>query len=184
MSASKSSDAAAVLQHPVRLRIIQQLGGRELTTTQLRQTLPDVAQATLYRHVAALIESDLVAVTDERRVRGAVERTLAIGDRMATVDRAELREMSGAQLRTSFLNFLAGVAAEFDRAVESADERSRDLLGFTQVPLYVDESDLETIQTALADLLRPYLGDSEVGGGKTRVNLTTVLLPDPSDPSA
>lgn len=184
MSVPKSSEVAAVLQHPVRLRIIQQLGGRELTTTQLRQALPEVAQATLYRHVAALIDADLVVVTDERRVRGAVERTLAIGDRMATVDRTELRAMSAAQLRTSFLNFLAEVAAEFDRTVGSDDQRSRDLLGFTRVPLYVNESDLETIQTQLADLLQPYLSEAEAGEGKSRVNLTTVLLPDLSDPSA
>ena len=41
------SSIADVVMHPVRLRIIQQLGGRSLTTAQLRAALPDVTQATL-----------------------------------------------------------------------------------------------------------------------------------------
>ena len=95
-----------VITHPVRLRIIQQVGGRRLTTAQLREALPEVTQATLYRHVGALLEAGFLAVVDERRVRGAVERTLALGDQMAHVDRDGLRAMDAAQLRAAFLAFL------------------------------------------------------------------------------
>lgn len=45
------SDVARLIGHPVRLRVIIALGGRTLTTKQLAEALPDVAQATLYRHV-------------------------------------------------------------------------------------------------------------------------------------
>ena len=95
------SSIADVVMHPVRLRIIQQLGGRSLTTAQLRAALPDVTQATLYRHVATLVDSGILSVVEERKVRGAVERTLALGDRMAHVDQTELRAMSDAQLRSA-----------------------------------------------------------------------------------
>ena len=71
---------AEVVLHPVRLRIVQKLGGRELTTGALRKELPDITQATLYRHVSALIDAEIVTVVDERRVRGTIERTLALGD--------------------------------------------------------------------------------------------------------
>src|SRR6478735_717519 len=106
---------ADVVLHPVRLRIVQQLGGRSLTTAQLRAALPDVTQATLYRHVATLVDAGILTVVEERRVRGAVERTLALGDRMAHVDREELRRVDASQLRTAFLTFLGEVAADFDR---------------------------------------------------------------------
>ena len=96
------SSIADVVMHPVRLRIIQQLGGRSLTTAQLRAALPDVTQATLYRHVATLVDAGILSIVEERRVRGAVERTLALGDRMAHVDQAGLRAMSDAQLRSAF----------------------------------------------------------------------------------
>lgn len=174
------SSIADVVMHPVRLRIIQQLGGRSLTTAQLRAALPDVTQATLYRHVATLVDSGILSVVEERKVRGAVERTLALGDRMAHVDQAELRAMSAAQLRSAFLAFLGDVSVDFDRFVDDDDPVLRDFVGFGRVPLYVDAADLATIQASLSELLAPYL--TERGGGQRRVSLATVLIPESEPP--
>lgn len=165
-----------VITHPVRLRIIQQVGGRRLTTAQLREALPEVTQATLYRHVGALLEAGFLAVVDERRVRGAVERTLALGDQMAHVDQDGLRAMDAAQLRAAFLAFLGDLAADFDRVVEGDDPALRGMMGFGRGPVYVDEEDLARIQEGFAELLAPYLEDR--GEGKRRVGLATVLLPE------
>lgn len=174
------SSIADVVMHPVRLRIIQQLGGRSLTTAQLRAALPDVTQATLYRHVATLVDSGILSVVEERKVRGAVERTLALGDRMAHVDQAELRAMSAAQLRSAFLAFLGDVSVDFDRFVDDDDPVLRDFVGFGRVPLYVDAADLAAIQASLSELLAPYL--TERGGGQRRVSLATVLIPESEPP--
>ncbi|MFE6997479.1 helix-turn-helix domain-containing protein [Microbacterium sp. NPDC057659] len=170
----EESSIAHVVLHPVRLRIVQQLGGRSLTTAELRAALPDVTQATLYRHVATLIDTGILTVVEERRVRGAVERTLALGERMAHVDRDELRRLDASQLRTAFLTFLGEVAADFDRFL-AGDPGLRDLSGFGRTPLYVDEDDLATIQKGLGELLSPYLGARE---DRSRVMLSTVLTPD------
>ncbi|MDF2994220.1 MAG: ArsR family transcriptional regulator [Microbacterium sp.] len=179
---SSTRPIADVILHPVRLRIIQQFGGRQLTTAELRRALPDVTQATLYRHVAALIEAEILTVVDERRARGAVERTLALGDRMAHVDHAELQTMDAAQLRAAFLSFLGEVGAGFDRFLAGADPDMRDFLGFGQSPLYVAPTDLAAIQAGLMELLAPY---REVGrAGARRVDLATILIPhaDPVGP--
>ncbi|MGH1561558.1 helix-turn-helix domain-containing protein [Mumia sp. DW29H23] len=166
---------ADVVMHPVRLRIVQELGGRELTTAQLREALSDVSQATLYRHVATLVDAGIVAVVGERRVRGAVERTLALGDRLAHVDQVELRAMSDAQLRDAFLAFLGDVSASFDRAVRGGDASVRDFLGFGVAPLYVTGDDLAVLQESLDELLAPFRVSRE--GGR-RVSLATILIPD------
>ncbi|GGF34631.1 transcriptional regulator [Microbacterium sorbitolivorans] len=168
---------AEVVLHPVRLRIIQQLGGRNRTTAQLREALPDIPQATLYRHVAALLDARVVAVVDERRSRGAIERTLALGDRMASIDHAELSAMSSAQLSTAFLTFLGDVTGDFDRFLSADSREARELVGFARTPLYVNTEDLATIQAGLAELLTPYLTERQ--DGQQRVNLATILLPDP-----
>ncbi|GAA5205216.1 helix-turn-helix domain-containing protein [Microbacterium kyungheense] len=170
---------ADVVLHPVRLRIVQQLGGRSLTTAQLRAALPDVTQATLYRHVATLVDAGILTVVEERRVRGAVERTLALGDRMAHVDREELRRVDASQLRTAFLTFLGEVAADFDRFV-AGDPGLRDYSGFARTALYVDAEDLARIQAGLAELLSPFFAPR---GERRRVMLATVLTPD-TDPAA
>ena len=177
------SSIADVVMHPVRLRIIQQLGGRSLTTAQLRAALPDVTQATLYRHVATLVDAGILSVVEERRVRGAVERTLALGERMAHVDQTELRAMSDAQLRSAFLAFLGDLSADFDRFVDSEDATLRDFVGFGRVPLYVDATDLAAIQAGLSELLAPYLSQAD-GEGRRRVSLATVLVPEAALPSS
>ena len=175
------SSIADVVMHPVRLRIIQQLGGRSLTTAQLRAALPDVTQATLYRHVATLVDFGILSVVEERKVRGAVERTLALGERMAHVDQTELRAMSDAQLRSAFLAFLGDLSADFDRFVDSEDATLRDFVGFGRVPLYVDATDLAALQAGLSELLAPYLSETR-DAGRRRVSLATVLVPEPELP--
>jgi DNA-binding transcriptional ArsR family regulator len=167
---------ADVVMHPVRLRIIQQLGGRELTTAALREALPEVTPATLYRHVAALIEGGIVAVVGERKVRGAIERTLALGERVAQVDRDELQAMSEAQLRDAVLTVLGHVAEDFDRFLAAGDAGLRDLFGVAQTMLYVNTDDLAQLQAGLVELLAPY---REEQPGRRRVTLTTALIPDP-----
>ncbi|SLM92210.1 hypothetical protein FM106_04645 [Brachybacterium faecium] len=167
---------AETIAHPVRLRIIQQLGGRSLTTAQLREALPDVTQATLYRHVRALLDAELLTVVEERKVRGALERTLALGEQMAHVDQEGLRAMSAAQLREAFLVFLGGLAEDFDRLLAAEDEDLRALLGFGRGPLYADADDLAALQAGIAELLAPYQEDR--GEGKRRLSLATVLLPE------
>lgn len=168
---------ADVVLHPVRLRIIQQLGGRNRTTAQLREALPDIPQATLYRHVGALLDAEVIAVVDERRSRGAIERTLALGDRMAAIDHAELSAMSSAQLRSAFLTFLGDVTGDFDRFLGADSPQTRELVGFARTLLYVSTKDLATIQAGLGELLAPYMTERE--DGRRRVSLTTILLPEP-----
>lgn len=177
-----NTSIADVVLHPVRLRIVQQLGGRNLTTGQLRSSMPDVTQATLYRHVASLIEADIITVVEERRVRGAVERTLALGSRMAHVDQDGLRKMSNAQLRSAFLVFLGDLSADFDRLVDSDDAASRDFLGFGRGPIYANAEDLAAIQAGLNELLAPYTAES--AEGRRRLSLATILIPDVGPPGS
>lgn len=163
-----------IVLHPVRLRVLQAVGGRRLTTAQLRSELPDVSQATLYRHIGALVTAGFLQVVDERRVRGSVERTYALGDRLAHVEQAELDSMSEEQLRAAFLSFLQQLGSTLEKAVEESGPALRNHLGFGLTAIHVDQSDLETIQRELAELIGRYLTEAE---GKQRVILSTALLP-------
>lgn len=170
---------ADVVLHPVRMKIIQQLGGRSLTTTQLREALPEVKQATLYRHVSALLDADVLVVVEERRIRGAIERTLALGDRLAHVGQDELQAMDAVQLRSAFTMFLSGLSNDFERLLEEGSADMRGLLGFSRAPLYLDTQDLESLQSQLMELLTPYLQQRR--DGQRRISLATVLVPDVDD---
>ena len=65
-----------LILHPVRIRIVQAaMDGATITTSELCARMPDISKATMYRHVATLVEGGLFKIVGEERVRGAVERS-------------------------------------------------------------------------------------------------------------
>ncbi len=62
------------MMHPVRFRVLMALSGRELTTRQIAEALPDISRASVYRHVYALHEGELIRVTRELPNRATVEK--------------------------------------------------------------------------------------------------------------
>lgn len=173
--APRSSTLEALL-HPVRLRILQAVAGRTVTTAELAGLLDDVAPATVYRHVSALLDLGMLEVVAQRRVRGAVERTLALGAERAHGDPEETRAMSDEQHRRAFALFLAHLASEFDRFLGAGDDRPMSLFGYAQTVLYVTEQDVAHIQEQLHGLLAPYF--ERRGEAERRVSLATLLLPE------
>jgi len=67
-----------VLLHPVRMRVVLALGSEDLTTKQLRKRIPDVAQASLYRAIARLVNVGIIAVVERRQRGGAMERVYRV----------------------------------------------------------------------------------------------------------
>ena len=74
-------DLKDILSNPVRLRIVQyiQINGAS-TTKQLSDNMDDVPAPTIYRHVNALLVEGILKVKEERKIRGASERTLTIDE--------------------------------------------------------------------------------------------------------
>src|SRR5450759_4325212 len=84
-----------LLLHPVRRRIVQAfLGDRALTTSGLSAELADIPAASLYRHVARLVDAGVLAVVAERRVRGALERTYVLRLTAARIGPDQLAALS------------------------------------------------------------------------------------------
>ena len=168
-----------LILHPLRLRIMQAfLGGRALTTTQLRAELPDIPPASLYRHVARLVHGGVLAVTAERRIRGAVERSYVL--REAAANRgvgAEFAALSREDHRRAFMAFVAELLAEFDRYLARDDvDPVRDGVSYRLTGLWLDDAELAVLQRALAGLFEPLLANGPESGRKRRI-LASILLP-------
>ena len=170
--------SADLLLHPVRLRIVQcLLGDRSRTTGELRADLPDVAPATLYRHVATLHAAGLLEVVDERRVRGATERTYRLRDPAPAVGPAEAATMSVDEHRQAFTAFVAGLLGDFDRYLDGRDvDLARDLVGYRQAALYLSDDEMRRFLDDLVAVVRPLL-DNRPSERRTRRMFTTVLMP-------
>ena len=170
--------SAELLLHPVRLRIVQALlGDRALTTSQLGELLPDVATATLYRQVAMLADAGLLEVVEERRIRGAAERTYRLRVEAAHVGPDEAARMSPEQHRRAFMMFTAGLLRDFDRYLGGGDvDLGRDLVSYRQAALYLTDQELVELATELGEVLTRRM--SLPPEGRRRRLMTTILLPD------
>jgi hypothetical protein len=174
---------ADLLLHPVRLRIIQAfLGDRALTTAGLRDELPDVPPASLYRHIARLVDAGVLSVVSERRVRGAVERTYVLRLAAATINFVELERMTREDHRQAFMAFVAGLLAAFDRYLSREDvDLLRDGVSYRMAGLWLDDAELADLARDMIRVLQPRLANPPRSGRRRRI-LGTVLIPGEDAP--
>jgi DNA-binding transcriptional ArsR family regulator len=109
--ASKQVEA---IVHPVRLRILMDVAGRERTPYEIGRALPDIAQASLYRHIKRLVDAGVLRVVRETPVRGATEKVYALAaDDAGDIDRAEFEQISREDHLRYFADFLASLLGQY-----------------------------------------------------------------------
>lgn len=170
--------SADLLLHPVRLRILRAfLGDRALTTSELQTELSDVPVASLYRHVARLVDGGVLTVVAERRVRGALERTYVLRPAAASVSLDDVAKMTPDEHRQMFLAFVAGLIGDFDRYLARGDiDLLRDGVSYGMSGMWLDDAELRELSRELITALQPRLANAPKPG-RRRWILGTVVLP-------
>lgn len=140
-------DPLKLLAHPVRLRIVHALrGGRALTAGHLCARLGDVSKATVYRHLDALAEGGVIEVADERRVRGAVERSYRLRHKRASIGAEATAGLTVDDHRIGFAAATAALQAEFETYLRrSRADPAADLVGYRQHAVWLSREELETL---------------------------------------
>ncbi len=176
--------SADLLLHPVRLRIVQAfLGDRSLTTSRLAAELSDLPAASLYRHVARLVDAGVLAVVAERRVRGAVERTYVLRLSAAQLGPAEAAAMTPDEHRQAFMAFIAGLLADFDRYLAAGTpDLVRDGVGYRMAALWLDDAELATFASDLAGVIQARLTNQPAPRRRRRL-VAGVMMPSPEAPA-
>lgn len=68
-----------ILLHPVRIRIIQEVAlAKTITATELCESINDIPRTTMYRYINSLLNYKILTVVSEKKVRGSLERTIAL----------------------------------------------------------------------------------------------------------
>jgi DNA-binding transcriptional ArsR family regulator len=166
-----------LILHPLRLRIMRCLGTQTRTPQQIAAQMPDIAQATLYRHLKKLEVGGVIAVVHQEPKRGTLEKSyrLARGD----ISQEELENYQAADWEQLLQRFYAGLISDFQRylAAPTADPL-RDGLGFRQMQIQLSPAEFKQMAEALNQALLPYL-NQETSPERRGYNLATLLIPEP-----
>ena len=169
---------ANLVLHPVRLRIILTFAGHpRLTPKQVAAALPDVPQATIYRHLARLHEGRVLAVAAERRIRGAVERTYVLTAGGASLSAEDVATATRDEHLGYFETFVAGLIRQFAGYLARPEiDLERDGVGYRQVVLNLTDEEFGEMAAALNGAVGRFLFN-EPGPGRKPRTLATVVLP-------
>ncbi len=168
----------SVILHPVRLRILAALYRRQLTTTQIAAGLPDVPQATLYRHINKLAAGGVLTVVDQRPVRGTLEKTYALTADGFTLSPGQAGAMGPDDWERAFGAFTASLLGQFGAYLGRPDaDPVADGVSFLTAPLWLSDTELTRLAADLRAVLLPVLDFGPAPGRRRRL-LSTVLVPD------
>lgn len=167
-----------LLLHPVRLRIVQATFDGEPTTTQeLHSRLPDVPRPTLYRHIALLVQHDVLELVREEPVRGVQERYYQLRHSRARIDHDEAESMSVSDHRRGFVAATASLLAEFELYLSREDaDPLNDSVSYKQYPLLLTPSEKAALIEDLVAVITPRLQHHAMAGRQAHL-FSTIFFP-------
>ena len=167
-----------LILHPVRLRILYAMShGTTSTTSDLCARLPDISKATVYRHVAVLVEGGLLDVAAEQRVHGAVERRYRLNRERAAIDGDTAAMMSLEDHRRAFAVAVAVLVAEFNTYLdrENADPTA-DSVGYMQLPLWLNQDELAETISEVRNIIQSRM-DNKPSEDRSQYLVSPIVFP-------
>jgi DNA-binding transcriptional ArsR family regulator len=157
------TDINEVMLNPVRMRIIQELAAQpQMTTADLSEKINDVPRTTLYRHINVLLKHEILTVVSEKRIRGSVERTLALN-----VEEIKKHNRLENASQNAFA-FLMNRYARFHNYFSDENaEPGKDRVFLNNTILMLDDNEFDQFLIELRDLLIKY-SNKNANGRKAR----------------
>ncbi|MGE5416890.1 MAG: helix-turn-helix domain-containing protein [Acidobacteriota bacterium] len=138
--------------NPVRMRIIQELATRSsITATELCEKISDVPRTTMYRHINVLLDNNILSVVSEKKIRGSLERTLALN--VGEITKYNTLE-NAAQ---NALGFLMNKYARFHNYFNGENpDPGKDKIFLNNTVLMMNDKEFDQFLSELRDLLIKY----------------------------
>lgn len=157
-------DINQVLLNPIRSRILQYVATHETATAgEIASLMTDVPRTTLYRHLKILTDNNVIAVVDENRVRGSVERTYALNIKTIT----DINTTENA-LQNAF-GFLMKIYGDF--AEYFSDPNSNpgvDRIFLSNSGLLLSDEEFDEFLSQLSELLKKHINNEPDGKRRQR----------------
>ncbi len=145
-------DINEVMLNPVRMRIIQELSTRRsITATELCEKISDVPRTTMYRHISILLDNNILSVVSEKKIRGSLERTLALNTGEISKNNTLEKASQNA------LGFLMNRYARFHNYFSGENPNTgRDKLFMNSTILMMNDNEFDQFLSELRELLIKY----------------------------
>ncbi len=162
-------EIAEVVMNPVRQRIFQFFLLHETgTVKELKKALPDVPNASLYRHIKILADHSFLTVVDENRIRGTVESVYRLNKNAFAAE-----DESGYTVQMALLGLCASFAKYF--AGDNADPK-KDMLLFTNCTLMLTDEEFSGFLSEINEIAVKYMKAEVTENSKTR-QITLISAP-------
>jgi DNA-binding transcriptional ArsR family regulator len=171
--------AVDVILHPVRMRIIQNLINQKLTAQQLKELLPDIPQASLYRNLKKLVETEVIHIVDEIPNRGTIEKVYSIDNpSKASIGIEDLNKFSKEDHLGLFIKFMANLMGEYERYLNQDHiDLVADGVTFRQAPMYLSEIEYAEFIKELRAVYSKVLNNKPQKGRRRRT-MATIIIPE------
>jgi len=139
-------DKAELIIHPIRLRVMQLLGQKPMTTAELDELMPDVAKSSLYRHIKKLLEGGMIEVAETHPVKGTPEKTYRLLQ-TPNITVEDIKTMTKEDHLRYFSSYVAGLVQDFKAYLDSqkALDLVSDRAGYGQSIFYASTEELDEL---------------------------------------
>lgn len=173
----KVNAKADIVLHPIRFRILMIASGRRVTAQQIISALPDVPQASAYRHIARLVEAGILRTIEEPTPRGAVEKTYTLPDQAADLSREEMAPVSSEDHMRYFTAFATLMMSQFRAYLDRKDRGGKDGGWYWSEAVCLTDAEYDHFVKALKSI-EGLAASHEPGPERRRRLLFTAIIPD------
>ncbi|GGD84707.1 helix-turn-helix domain-containing protein [Paenibacillus nasutitermitis] len=161
-----------LLFHPIRMRIIQKLLlGKPMTIAQLAETLGDIPQATLYRHMKILLDGDHVEVVDTNKVSGTAERIFSIKKESLLIPENEVEATSQEDNVRHFSVFHTNLLQQATSYLmeTSPQQYKQDGFAYWQTPLHLTDEEFQELVRSINESMEKAFQHQKTSERTTRM---------------
>ncbi|MBX9974283.1 helix-turn-helix domain-containing protein [Cytobacillus firmus] len=174
-----------VLMHPVRMKICQSLMRNKengLTPLEMVKIIKDVPQATLYRQLQIMMDSGIIHVIKEKKVKSVSEKYYALKEDQAKIDAEEWKKASQQQKLDYVTYYQLSLLYQYQSYLKKLEEQnnSEDSATFSLAALALDDEKFKQFQNELNELINKYYHNtSENNAEDTAVRTVAItMIPD------
>jgi DNA-binding transcriptional ArsR family regulator len=160
------------------MRIIQTLvTKKELSTQEISQYLPDVPQATLYRHLHTLVHAHIIKTVHELKKRGTMERIYALNNSGSIITKDDLNLIHREEHFQYFFSFLMNLLTDYDAYLKRDHiQMEKDGVSYRQAHLFLSDEELQGLMQSISELIVKHI-DNTPTQERTLRSISHIVIP-------